>query len=131
MAKQIFVNFPVKDLQRSVHFFESLGFAFDPKFTDERAGCLIVGENIYAMLLGEEFFKTFTKKAICDATKSTEVLVAITCDSRSQVDELVARAVKAGGKIPRAPEDHGFMYSHAFEDLDGHTWEPLYMQPEA
>ena len=127
MAKQIFVNFPVKDLRRSIRFFESLGFAFDPKFTDEKAGCLILGENMYAMLLDEEFFKTFTRKTLCDATHSTEVLVAITCDSRSQVDDLVAKAVKAGGRISREPEDHGFMYGHAFEDLDGHIWELVYM----
>jgi predicted lactoylglutathione lyase len=129
MATQIFVNLPVKDLQRSVAFFRSLGFEFDPKFTNDQATCMMVGENIFVMLLVENFFKTFTEKAICDATKSTEVLVCLSCASRAKVDELVARAITAGGRAPRKPQDHGFMYGHGFEDLDGHTWELIHMQP--
>jgi predicted lactoylglutathione lyase len=129
MATQIFVNLPVKDLQRSVAFFRSLGFEFDPKFTNDQATCMMVGENIFVMLLVENFFKTFTEKAICDATKSTEVLVCLSCESRAKVDELVARAITAGGRAPRKPQDHGFMYGHGFEDLDGHTWELIHMQP--
>ena len=97
MTKQIFVNLPVKDLNRSVAFFTKLGFKFDPKFTDENATCMIVGENIYVMLLLEKFFKTFTTKELCDAKKSTEVLVCLSCDSRSEVDDLVVKAVAAGG----------------------------------
>ena len=131
MARQIYVNLPVKDLVRSIAFFKSMGFAFEPKFTDEKAACMIVGEASFVMLLTEGFFQTFTKKALCDATKSTEVLVCLSCDSRAEVDELVAKAVSAGGNIPREPEDHGFMYGHAFEDLDGHIWELIHMQPNA
>jgi len=128
MAKQIFVNLPVKDLNRSVAFFTKLGFKFDPKFTDENATCMIVGENIYVMLLLEKFFKTFTTKELWDAKKSTEVLVCLSCDSRSEVDGLVIKAVAAGGSTPRKPQDHGFMYGHGFEDLDGHIWELIYME---
>ena len=131
MAKQIFVNLPVKDLQRSVAFFSRLGFSFDPKFTDEKATCMIVSDNIFVMLLVESFFATFTTKALCDATKSTEVLVCLSCDSRAQVDALVAQALSAGGTAPRKPQDHGFMYGHGFEDLDGHIWELIYMKPAA
>jgi hypothetical protein len=131
MAKQIFVNLPVKDLQRSVAFFSWLGFTFDPKFTDENATCMIIGENIFVMLLVESFFKTFTTKDLCDATKKTEVLVCLSCDSRAEVDDLVARALSAGGTAPRKPQDHGFMYGHGFEDLDGHIWELIYMEKAA
>lgn len=128
MAKQIFVNLPVKDLGRSMAFFTALGFTFEPKFTGETAGCMIVGENIFVMLLVESFFRTFTAKALCDARKNTEVLVCLSCDSRAEVDELVAKAVAAGGSAPRKPQDHGFMYGHGFEDLDGHIWELVCME---
>ena len=131
MARQIFVNLPVKDLPRSVAFFTALGFSFNPQFTNENATCMIVDENIFVMLLVEPFFQGFIKKEICDARKSTEVLVCLSCESRTEVDELVAKAVAAGGTIPRAPEDHGFMYGHAFEDPDGHIWELVYMVPQA
>jgi predicted lactoylglutathione lyase len=131
MAKQIYVNLPVKDLQRSLSFFTSLGFTFDPKFTDANATCMIVGENIFVMLLVESFFKTFTAKPISDATKTTEVLVCISCESRADVDELVRKARAAGAAVPRQPQDHGFMYGHGFEDLDGHIWELIYMEPAA
>jgi predicted lactoylglutathione lyase len=131
MAAQIFVNLPVKDLQRSVAFFTHLGYTFDPKFTNENATCMIVGENIFVMLLVESFFKTFTKKPISDAKKTTEVLLCLSCDSRAQVDALVAKALAAGGTAPNAPQDHGFMYGHGYEDLDGHIWELVYMAPQA
>lgn len=129
MATQIFVNLPVKDLQRSVAFFTALGYDFDLNFTDENATCMIVGENIFVMLLVEPFFQTFTKKEICDARKSTEVLVCLSCESRAKVDELVAKAIAAGGTIPRETQDLGFMYNCAFEDMDGHIWELVYMEP--
>jgi uncharacterized protein len=129
MTTQIYVNLPVKDLQKSIAFFTKLGFTFNPQFTDENATCMIIGENIFAMLLVEKFFQTFTKKAICDATKSTEVLVCISRESRTDVDNMVKNAVAAGGTIPRPAQDHGFMYAHAFEDLDGHIWELVYMAP--
>ncbi len=129
MAAQIFVNLPVTDLKKSVEFFTKLGFTFDPKFTDENATCMIVGENIFVMLLVESFFKTFTDKEICDARKCTEVLVCLSSESRGKVDDLVSKAVAAGGTAPRKSQDHGFMYQHGFEDLDGHIWELIYMEP--
>jgi predicted lactoylglutathione lyase len=129
MATQIFVNLPVKDLARSVAFFTRLGFSFNPQFTDENATCMIVGEDIFVMLLVERFFGTFTSKPVADATKSTEVLVCLSRDSRQGVDEMVRAALAAGGTTPRAPQDHGFMYAHGFEDPDGHIWELVYMEP--
>ena len=129
MATQIFVNLPVKDLKRSVSFFTALGYRFNPQFTDENATCMIVGEDIFVMLLVESFFKTFTKKAICDATRSTEVLVCLSCDSRAEVDGLVKKAVAAGAATPTAAQDHGFMYQHGYQDLDGHLWELVHMEP--
>jgi len=131
MAKQIFVNMAVKDLKKSMAFFEKLGFAFNQQFTDDNAGCLIIGENIYAMLLVEKFFKTFTKKEICDATKSTEVLMGIDAESKEQVDEMVKKAVEVGGSLYAEPQDHGWMYQHSFADLYGHQWEVLYMDESA
>ena len=128
MAKQIFVNLPVKDLQRSKAFFEELDFAFESRLTNDDAACLVISENIYVMLLAEPFFQTFTTKPICDAKQSTEVLLCLSCDDRSQVDDMVARAASAGGNVPRKIQDLGFMYSHAFEDLDGHIWELVYME---
>jgi uncharacterized protein len=129
MKTQIFVNLPVKDLQRSNAFFKDLGFELNPKFSDERASCVILGDNIYAMLLVESFFQTFTNKTISDAKKSTEVLVCLSCESRAKVDGLVKKAVAAGGRAPREPQDQGFMYGHGFEDLDGHIWELMFMEP--
>jgi uncharacterized protein len=131
MTTQIYVNLPVKDLQKSIAFFTKLGFTFNPQFTNENATCMIIGENIFAMLLVEKFFQTFTKKTICDATKSTEVLVCISRESRADVDEMVKNAVAAGGTIPRPAQDHGFGYGHAFQDIDGHIWELVYMAPNA
>ena len=122
MAKQIFVNLPVKNVQRSISFFTSLGYEFNPQFTSEQGACLILGDNIFAMLLAIPFFQTFTKKPVADATQSTEVLTCLSCDSREEVDALVAKALAAGGTAPNAPQDHGFMYGHGFEDLDGHIW---------
>lgn len=129
MPRQIYVNLAVKDIDRSVNFFMRLGFDFDPKFSTENVACMIVGEDIFVMLLVESFFITFTDKELCDATKSTEVLVCLSCDSRAQIDDLVAKAAAAGGIIPREPQDYGYMYVHAFEDLDGHIWELVYMDP--
>jgi hypothetical protein len=129
MSTQIFVNLPVKDLNRSVGFFTALGYTFNPQFTDENATCMIIGENIFAMLLVEGYFKTFTPKALCDAKKSTEAIVALSVENRAKVDEIVAKAVTAGASTPRAAQDYGFMYQHGFEDLDGHLWEYFYMDP--
>lgn len=130
MHTQIYVNLPVKDLDRSMHFFTRLGFSFDPNFTNDKAACMVVSEGgIYVMLLMEAFFKTFTPHPVCDATQSTEVIVCISRDSREAVDEMVRDAVLAGAKTPRPVVDHGFMYQHGFQDLDGHLWELVFMQP--
>jgi predicted lactoylglutathione lyase len=131
MATKIFVNLPVKDLNKSKEFFTKLGFTFNPQFTDDKAACLIIGENIYAMLLLEPFFKTFTKKEICDAKKNTEVLLAIDVPDRDKVDEMVKKAVDAGGSIYMEPQDYGWMYGHSFADLDGHQWEVFFMDESA
>lgn len=132
MATRIFVNLPVKDLKKSMDFFSHLGFGFNPQFTDEKAACLVINEgSIYAMLITEPFFKTFTKKAISDAKNATEVLIALDADSREKVDELVKKAVEAGGSTYMEPQDHGWMYGHSFADPDGHQWELLYMDEAA
>ncbi|HEX2934962.1 MAG TPA: VOC family protein [Bacteroidales bacterium] len=131
MATQIFINLPVKDLQKSMDFFTQLGFSFNPQFTDENGACMVIGNNIFAMLLAEPFFKTFTNKPISSAKDSTEVIIAIDAASRSEVDELVRKAQNAGGLIYRDPEDHGWIYGHSFADLDGHQWEVVYMDMSA
>jgi len=129
MATKIFVNLPVKDLPKSKDFFERLGFKFNAQFTDETAACMVLNEDGYAMLLTHAKFKVFAPQAIADATRSTEVLVALSCESRSKVDEMVAKAVSAGGRIYSKPKDYGSMYGHSFQDLDGHVWEVFYMDP--
>jgi uncharacterized protein len=127
MHKQIFVNLPIADMTKSQNFFKALGYSFNPDFTNDKGAGLVLGDNLYAMLLVHDFFKTFIDKPIADAKKSTEVLICVSCDSREQVDTLVAKAVAAGGTSPRQPQDHGFMYAHGFEDLDGHIWELVHM----
>jgi predicted lactoylglutathione lyase len=127
MHSQIFVNLPVKDLKRSVDFFTKLGYTFNPQFTDENATCMILGENLFVMLLTEKFFSSFISKGITDTSETTEVLTCVSCESKQQVDDLVSKARSAGGKVPRTAQDHGFMYSHGYEDLDGHTWELVHM----
>ncbi len=132
MSRKIFVNLPIKNMEKSQVFFRSLGFSFDPQFTNEQGACMVISEDHnYVMLLVEPFFSTFIKKSIADASKTTEVLVCLSCDSRAEVDALVKKAVAAGGKTPNAPQDHGFMYGHGFEDLDGHLWELAWMDPNA
>jgi uncharacterized protein len=131
MSRQIFVNLPIKNMERTKAFFGALGFSFNPQFTNEQGACMVISENIYAMLLVEPFFQTFTKKPVADATRSTEVLVALSCESRAEVDDLVRKALAAGGTAPNPPQDHGFMYAHGFTDLDGHVWELVYMDPNA
>jgi predicted lactoylglutathione lyase len=130
MARQIFVNFAVKDLPRTKEFFAGLGFGFNPQFTDENAACMVIEENsIYAMLHTEKFFQTFLDgRSIAEPRKSTEVMTCMTCASREEVDTMVAKAVASGGKAYRNATDHGFMYHHAFEDLDGHIWEVAYLK---
>jgi predicted lactoylglutathione lyase len=126
MAKQIFVNLPVKNLDKSVEFFTQLGFTFNPEFTNENATCMIVEENIFVMLLVEPFFKTFTPREICDAKTSTEVIIALSADSREGVDELTEKALAAGSTQTNEPQDYGWMYSRSFQDIDGHLWEVVY-----
>jgi len=131
VATKIFVNLPVKNLKQSVGFFTKLGFSFNPQFTDDSATCMVVSEDIFVMLLTETKFKTFTPQEICDTTKSTEVLVCLSTESRAKVDEMVRKAVAAGGTTYNEPQDHGFMYGHGFQVLDGHIWELIYMEPSA
>jgi hypothetical protein len=130
-ARQIFVNLPVRDLQRSQDFFRTLGFEFNAKFTDDKAACMIINEQAYVMLLIEPYFKTFTKKEICNTSTQSEGLFALSCSSRAEVDELVKKAIGGGGKHAMEPQDHGFMYGWSFYDLDGHHWEVLWMDPKA
>lgn len=130
-AKQIFVNLPVQDLKKSVEFFTKVGFEFDANFTDESATCMIIGENIYAMLLVEERFQSFISKKISNAAETTEVIVALSVDSREQVDVIVQAALDAGGKPSNEPQDHGFMYGWSFQDLDDHLWEVSYIDLSA
>jgi len=131
VAKQIFVNLPVKDLGKTIEFFKKLGFEFNPQFTDENATCMVVNDNILVMLLVEKFFKTFTQKEICDTTKNTEVIIALSTESREKVDQMLDNVIKAGGKESRKPQDHGWMYGRSFEDLNGHLWEIIYMDEKA
>jgi uncharacterized protein len=131
VSASIFINLSVKDLDRSKAFFSKLGYSFNAQFTDENAACMVISESIYIMLLTREFFQTFTPKEICDATKSTEVLVCLSCESRAEVDEMIRKAVAAGGTTYKEPQDHGFMYGHGFQDLEGHIWEIVFMEPSA
>lgn len=124
---QIFVNLPIKDMARSQAFFRSLGYEFNPQFTNEQGAALVLGENLFVMLLVEPFFQTFTHKTIVDAHQSVEVLVCLSCSSREEVDALVRKARDAGATVPNAAQDHGFMYGHGFTDLDGHVWELVHM----
>ena len=127
MHSQIFVNLPVKDLKRAVDFYSKLGYTFNPQFTDENATCMILGDNLFAMLLVEPYFRTFIEKDVSDAHRATEVLLAVPVGSREAVDALVGKALAAGGKEARPARDLGFMYQRSYDDLDGHTWEVFHM----
>jgi predicted lactoylglutathione lyase len=131
MATKIFVNLPVKDLKKSMDFFAALGYTFNPQFTDDSAACMVISEDIYTMLVTHAKFKEFTPNPICDATKSSEVLVCLSCENREQVGELTRKALAAGGKRHSEPKDYGFMILDGFQDLDGHIWELAYMDPSA
>ncbi len=131
MTPKIFVNLPVKDLNKTIEFFTKLDFRFNSQFTDENATCMIVGDDIFVMLLVENFFKTFTKKEISDTTKNTEAIVALSAQSREEVDQMMEKVVNAGGKEARDPQDHGWMYGRSFEDINGHLWEIFYMDESA
>lgn len=131
MNPQIYINLPVRDLPRSKDFFAALGYGFNAQFTDEKAACLVISQDICVMLLIEPFFAGFTGKPVADARKSTEVLLCLSCESREEVDAMVKKAWAAGGTVPRTAVDHGFMYQHGFEDPDGHIWELAYMDMSA
>ncbi|MFP9098017.1 VOC family protein [Flavobacterium sp. RHBU_24] len=129
MATQIFVNIPVKDLDKSVTFFTQLGYTFNPQFTNEKATCMIISDTIYVMLLTVPFFQTFTTKEIVDARKAVESIICLSADSKDEVNAMVDKAVAAGATVPNPATDYGFMYQHSFEDLDGHHWEFVWMDP--
>ncbi|MBV8519056.1 MAG: VOC family protein [Acidobacteria bacterium] len=131
MTRQIFVNLAVRDLQQSKQFFTGLGFTFNQQFTDDKAACMIVNEQAFIMLLSEPFFRGFTKLEPADTTKTTEAMLALSCESRAEVDAIVRKAIDAGGRHAMDPVDHGFMYGWSFYDLDGHHWEVLWMDPSA
>jgi predicted lactoylglutathione lyase len=131
MARKLFVNMAVEDVKKSMGFFAALGFQFNPKFTDDNAACMLVGEDAYVMLLMKPFFSTFSTRPLCDTTTHTETLCAISCDSRAEVDALVKTALAAGGTHAMPPMDQGFMYGWSFYDLDGHHWEVFWMDPAA
>lgn len=129
--RKLFVNLAVRDLKQAMTFFSALGFEFNPKFTDDKGACMIVSQEAFVMLLSEPFFKTFTAKEYCETKTHAEVLCALSCESKSEVDEMVKQAIAAGGKESMKVQDHGFMYLHSFLDLDGHHWEVLWMDPKA
>lgn len=129
--RKLFVNIPVRDLQRSIEFFETLGFAFNTQFTDATGTCMLVGEDAYFMLMTADKFRGFSKRPLGDAQKETSALFAITVQSRDDVDTLVEKALAAGGSLAVDPQDHGFMYVRSFYDLDGHHWEVFWMDPGA
>ncbi|HEX2832495.1 MAG TPA: VOC family protein [Thermoanaerobaculia bacterium] len=131
MSREIFVNLPVRDLEKSKAFFSALGFTYNAQFTDEKAACMIISDKAWVMLLSEPFFKGFMKNEICDTTRATETLIALSCESRAEVDAIVRKAIDAGGRHAMDPQDHGFMYGWSFYDLDGHHWEVLWMDPKA
>lgn len=131
MPQMIFVNLPVKDLGKSVAFFTALGFSFNPQFTDETATCMVISDTIFAMLLTHEKFASFSPRPIADTARSIEVLTCLSRESRADVDAMVKAALAAGGTTYKEPQDHGFMYGHGFQDLDGHVWELMWMDPNA
>ena len=129
MATKIFVNLPVLNLGKSIQFFKGLGYSFNQQFTDDSAACMVISNDIYAMLLTHDKFNQFTNKNIVDAKRNTEVLVCLSAESRDNVDELLDKALAAGALEYREPQDYGFMYGRSFEDLDGHIWEVMWMDP--
>jgi uncharacterized protein len=126
-SKNIFINLPVKDLDKSTNFFKELGFEFNPQFSDETTSCMIISDNIYALLMIEDTFKGFSKKETVDTSTSAEAIFCLSAVTRDQVDELVNKALSSGGKAFTDPKDHGFMYVWGFQDIDGHLWEVAYM----
>ena len=130
MSKKIFVNLPVKDLDKSISFFKQLGYEFNPQFTDDTAACMVISDEIYTMLLTEKKFKEFTPKEIANASTTTEVITCLSCDSKDEVNDLMDRALGAGASETRGPQDYGFMYGRSYSDLDGHIWELMWMNED-
>ena len=131
MKAQIFVNLPVKDLERSMAFYTAIGFVNNPQFTDETAAAMVLNDHIYVMLLTHSKFLEFTPREISDAHKQTEVLNALGLSSLDEVHAMTNKAINHGGSEIREPQDYGFMFSRAFDDLDGHIWETVWMDPNA
>jgi uncharacterized protein len=131
IGRKIFINLAVRDLKRAKAFFSALGFDFNPKFTDDNGACMVISDEGYVMLLAEPFFKTFTTRQICDTSRQTEALLALSCESRGDVDALMTKVTDAGGRDAMPAQDHGFMYGRSFYDLDGHHWEVFWMDPKA
>jgi len=131
MATQIFVNLPVKDLNKSVAFFTKIGYTFNPNFTDENATCMIISDTIYVMLLVEPYFQSFTKKEIVDTKIAQECTICLSAENKEEVDKIISLALEAGGTTPGEVQDQGFMYQHSYNDLDGHLWEIVWMDPTA
>lgn len=129
MIKQLFLNLPVADVAKSKAFFKALGFADNPQFSGDDAACIILNDTTFVMLASHTKFRDFTPKAVCDTSKAVEVLFNLNCETRQQVDDLVAKALAAGGSTYDKPEDLGFMYSHSFLDPDGHGWGVFYLPP--
>ena len=127
MPSKVFINLPVKNLPKSMDFFQNLGFSFNPQFTDEKAGCMVVSESIFVMLLTDTYFKSFIDTEVCDAHQATEVLIALDASSVDEVKQFISKAESLGGKLYAEAKDHGFMYQHSFADLDGHKWEMAFV----
>lgn len=127
MAKKIFINLPVADLQKAMAFYAAIGFTNNPQFTDTTAACMVLSEEIYVMLLTHPKFKEFTKKEIGNTSKTASVINSLSVDSNEEVNTMMEQVLKAGGKEPHEAKDYGFMLQRSFEDLDGHLWEVLYM----
>lgn len=129
MPTKVFINLPVRDLAASMEFFRTLGFSFDAEFTNDQAACMVISDTNYVMLVTHDLFRTLTTKPLADAKASSGVLVAFSCESREAVDAMVTQALAAGAQPNKEPQDHGFMYTRGFQDLDGHIWEPLWFDP--
>ncbi|MBB6669419.1 VOC family protein [Cohnella nanjingensis] len=130
-ANHVYVNLPVKDLNRTKEFFSSIGFEFNPQFSDDKSACMVINDNTFVQMLAESYFRTFVDKPVADVASAAGGIIALSADSREHVDELADKALTAGGKQFKEPADHGFMYVRSFEDLDGHLWEIAYMDMSA
>ena len=131
MSRMIFINLPVADVAKSRVFYQALGFSINEQFSDEKAACVVISPQIFVMILRRDYFATFTARPVGDASASVTSLCALSCDSRDEVDAMMQAAISAGGGEPVAARDLGFMYNRSFTDLDGHVFEPFWMDPAA